>query len=167
MISMPLLVIFLMLIIAVIILFIANIKIVPQSMVFVVERLGSYYQTWENGVHFKVPFLDRVAKKVSLKEQVVDFKPQPVITKDNVTMQIDNVVFYQITDAKLFTYGVERPISAIENLTATTLRNIIGEMELDHTLTSRDIINSKITTILDTATDKWGDRKSTRLNSSH
>ena len=116
MISMPLLVIFLMLIIAVIILFIANIKIVPQSMVFVVERLGSYYQTWENGVHFKVPFLDRVAKKVSLKEQVVDFKPQPVITKDNVTMQIDNVVFYQITDAKLFTYGVERPISAIENL---------------------------------------------------
>jgi len=155
-ISMPLLVIFLMLIIAVIILFIANIKIVPQSMVFVVERLGSYYQTWENGVHFKVPFLDRVAKKVSLKEQVVDFKPQPVITKDNVTMQIDNVVFYQITDAKLFTYGVERPISAIENLTATTLRNIIGEMELDHTLTSRDIINSKITTILDTATDKWG-----------
>lgn len=134
----------------------ANIKIVPQATVFVIERLGTYYATWETGLHFKVPFFDRIAKKVSIKEQVVDFKPQPVITKDNVTMQIDTVVFYQITDAKLFTYGVERPLSAIENLTATTLRNIIGELELDNTLTSRDVINVKITSILDTATDKWG-----------
>ena len=133
-----------------------NIKIVPQATVYVIERLGTYYATWETGLHFKIPFFDRLAKKVSIKEQVVDFKPQPVITKDNVTMQIDTVVFYQITDAKLFTYGVERPLSAIENLTATTLRNIIGEMELDSTLTSRDIINVKITSILDTATDKWG-----------
>ena len=133
-----------------------NVKIVPQATVFVIERLGTYYATWETGLHFKIPFFDRIAKKVSIKEQVVDFKPQPVITKDNVTMQIDTVVFYQITDAKLFTYGVERPLSAIENLTATTLRNIIGEMELDSTLTSRDIINVKITSILDTATDKWG-----------
>ena len=144
------------LVLVILILLITNIKIVPQSMVFVVERLGSYYQTWDNGVHFKVPFVDHIAKRVSLKEQVVDFKPQPVITRDNVTMQIDSVVFYEITDAKLFTYGVERPISAIENLTATTLRNIIGELELDHTLTSRDVINTKITTTLDTATDKWG-----------
>ena len=144
------------LVLVILILLITNIKIVPQSMVFVVERLGSYYQTWDNGVHFKVPFIDHIAKRVSLKEQVVDFKPQPVITRDNVTMQIDSVVFYEITDAKLFTYGVERPISAIENLTATTLRNIIGELELDHTLTSRDVINTKITTTLDTATDKWG-----------
>ena len=113
-----------------------NIKIVPQATVYVIERLGTYYATWETGLHFKIPFFDRIAKKVSIKEQVVDFKPQPVITKDNVTMQIDTVVFYQITDAKLFTYGVERPLSAIENLTATTLRNIIGEMELDSTLTS-------------------------------
>ena len=134
----------------------ANIKIVPQATFFVIERLGTYYATWETGLHFKVPFFDRIAKKVSIKEQVVDFKPQPVITKDNVTMQIDTVVFYQITDAKLFTYGVERPLSAIENLTATTLRNIIGELELDSTLTSRDVINVKITSILDTATDKWG-----------
>ena len=133
-----------------------NVKIVPQATVFVIERLGTYYATWETGLHFKIPFFDRIAKKVSIKEQVVDFKPQPVITKDNVTMQIDTVVFYQITDAKLFTYGVERPLSAIENLTATTLRNIIGEMELDSTLTSRDIINVKITSILDSATDKWG-----------
>ncbi len=133
-----------------------SIKIVPQATVFVIERLGTYYATWETGLHFKIPFFDRVAKRVSIKEQVVDFKPQPVITKDNVTMQIDTVVFYQITDAKLFSYGVERPLSAIENLTATTLRNIIGEMELDSTLTSRDIINVKITSILDTATDKWG-----------
>ena len=138
------------LVLVILILLITNIKIVPQSMVFVVERLGSYYQTWDNGVHFKVPFIDHIAKRVSLKEQVVDFKPQPVITRDNVTMQIDSVVFYEITDAKLFTYGVERPISAIENLTATTLRNIIGELELDHTLTSRDVINTKITTTLDT-----------------
>ena len=134
----------------------ANIKIVPQATVYVIERLGTYYATWETGIHFKVPFFDRISKKVYIKEQVVDFKPQPVITKDNVTMQIDTVVFYQITDAKLFTYGVERPLSAIENLTATTLRNIIGEMELDSTLTSRDVINVKITSILDTATDKWG-----------
>jgi regulator of protease activity HflC (stomatin/prohibitin superfamily) len=134
----------------------ANVRIVPQATVYVVERLGAYNATWETGLHIKVPFFDRIAKKVSLKEQVVDFAPQPVITKDNVTMQIDTVVFFQITDAKLFTYGVERPLSAIENLTATTLRNIIGEMELDHTLTSRDVINSKITAILDTATDKWG-----------
>ena len=153
---MPAILIISVLFIAILVLLISCIKIVPQSMVFVVERLGSYYQTWENGLHFKVPFLDHIAKKVSLKEQVVDFKPQPVITRDNVTMQIDSVVFYQITDAKLFTYGVERPISAIENLTATTLRNIIGELELDHTLTSRDVINTKITTTLDTATDKWG-----------
>ena len=144
------------LILIVLVILAMNVKIVPQATVFVIERLGTYYATWETGLHFKIPFFDRVAKKVSIKEQVVDFKPQPVITKDNVTMQIDTVVFYQITDAKLFSYGVERPLSAIENLTATTLRNIIGEMELDSTLTSRDIINVKITSILDTATDKWG-----------
>ena len=135
---------------------ISNIKIVPQASVYVVERLGTYAGTWETGFHIKTPFIDRIAKKVSLKEQVVDFAPQPVITKDNVTMQIDTVVFYQVTDAKLFTYGVARPMSAIENLTATTLRNIIGEMELDSTLTSRDTINTKITATLDEATDKWG-----------
>ena len=135
---------------------IANIAIVPQATSYVVERLGIYYKTWDAGFHWKVPFIDRVVKKVSLKEQVVDFKPQPVITRDNVTMQIDTVVFFQITDAKLYTYGVERPLSAIENLTATTLRNIIGELELDQTLTSRDVINTKITSILDEATDKWG-----------
>ena len=139
-----------------IVIVIANIKIVPQATAYVVERMGIYHCTWEAGVHWKIPFVERVAKKVSLKEQVVDFKPQPVITRDNVTIQIDTVVFFQITDPKLFTYGVERPLSAIENLTATTLRNIIGEMELDHTLTSRDIINTKITSILDEATDKWG-----------
>ncbi|MBP3329209.1 MAG: SPFH/Band 7/PHB domain protein [Clostridia bacterium] len=133
-----------------------NIKIVPQSKAYVIERLGSYRETWQTGLHVKIPFLERVAKIVSLKEQVVDFPPQPVITKDNVTMQIDTVVFYQITDPKLYTYGVERPISAIENLTATTLRNIIGELELDHTLTSRDTINTKIRGILDEATDPWG-----------
>ncbi|HQQ88660.1 MAG TPA: SPFH domain-containing protein [Oscillospiraceae bacterium] len=133
-----------------------NIKIVPQATVYVIERLGAYYATWETSLHFKIPFFDRISKRVSIKEQVVDFKPQPVITKDNVTMQIDTVVFYQVTDAKLFTYGVERPLSAIENLCATTLRNIIGEMELDNTLTSRDVINVKITATLDTATDKWG-----------
>jgi len=140
----------------VLILVIANIKVVPQATAMVVERLGAYRVTWQTGLHFKVPFFERVAKRVSLKEQVVDFKPQPVITKDNVTMQIDTVVFFQITDAKLYTYGVEHPLAAIENLTATTLRNIIGEMELDHTLTSRDVINTKITSILDVATDKWG-----------
>ncbi|HIW55281.1 MAG TPA: SPFH/Band 7/PHB domain protein [Candidatus Ruthenibacterium merdigallinarum] len=135
---------------------VVNIRVVPQATQYVVERLGVYFTTWEAGLHFKTPFVDRVAKRVSLKEQVVDFKPQPVITRDNVTMQIDTVVFFQITDAKLFTYGVERPLAAIENLCATTLRNIIGEMELDHTLTSRDVINTKITAILDEATDKWG-----------
>lgn len=134
----------------------AHIKIVPQAHVFVIERLGAYQTTWSTGIHVLVPFMDRIAKKVSLKEFVVDFKPQPVITKDNVTMQIDTVVFYQVTDAKLYTYGVERPLSAIENLTATTLRNIIGDLELDHTLTSRDFINSKITAILDESTDRWG-----------
>lgn len=138
------------------ILLISCICIVPQATAYVVEWLGVYQATWPAGLKFKVPFLMRVAKKVSLKEQVVDFKPQPVITRDNVTMQIDTVVFFQVTDAKLFTYGVERPMAAIENLTATTLRNIIGDMELDHTLTSRDIINTKITAILDQATDKWG-----------
>lgn len=135
---------------------IANIAVVPQAYTYVVERLGIYDTTWDAGFHFKMPFVTRIAKKVSMKEQVVDFKPQPVITRDNVTMQIDTVVFFQITDAKLFTYGVERPLSAIENLCATTLRNIIGDMELDHTLTSRDTINTKITAILDEATDKWG-----------
>ncbi|MBQ3500997.1 MAG: SPFH/Band 7/PHB domain protein, partial [Oscillospiraceae bacterium] len=144
------------LVLIVLIILALNVKIVPQATVFVIERLGTYYATWETGLHFKIPFFDRIAKRVSIKEQVVDFKPQPVITKDNVTMQIDTVVFYQITDAKLFSYGVERPLSAIENLTATTLRNIIGELELDSTLTSRDVINVKITSILDTATDKWG-----------
>lgn len=138
------------------IILVLNIKIVPQSKAYVVERLGSYRETWQTGLHIKIPFIERIAKIVSLKEQVVDFPPQPVITKDNVTMQIDTVVFYQITDPKLYTYGVERPISAIENLTATTLRNIIGELELDHTLTSRDTINTKIRGILDEATDPWG-----------
>ena len=147
---------FLIIVIQIITIVGSNVRIVPQAVVYVVERLGAYQATWETGLHVKIPFIDRVAKKVSIKEQVVDFKPQPVITKDNVTMQIDTVVFFQITDAKLYAYGVERPLSAIENLTATTLRNIIGEMELDHTLTSRDVINTKITSILDTATDKWG-----------
>ena len=137
-------------------LLVSCISIVPQANAYVVEWLGVYQATWGAGFHFKIPFLMRVVKKVSLKEQVVDFKPQPVITRDNVTMQIDTVVFFQVTDAKMFTYGVERPMSAIENLTATTLRNIIGDMELDHTLTSRDVINTKITAILDQATDKWG-----------
>ena len=153
---MELFLVFLLLVAIVLAVIVTNFRIVPQASVFVVERMGVYYSTWTAGIHFKMPFLDRIAKKVSLKEQVVDFKPQPVITRDNVTMQIDTVVFFQITDAKMFTYGVERPLAAIENLTATTLRNIIGEMELDHTLTSRDIINTKITSILDEATDKWG-----------
>lgn len=132
------------------------IKIVPQAYAYVVERLGAYQQTWPVGLHFKMPFIDKVAKRVILKEQVVDFAPQPVITKDNVTMRIDTVVFYQITDPKLFAYGVENPIMAIENLTATTLRNIIGEMELDQTLTSREVINTKMRASLDIATDPWG-----------
>ena len=140
----------------IILLVIANIKIVPQSKAYVIERLGAYFATWDTGLHVKIPFIEKVAKVVSLKEQVVDFPPQPVITKDNVTMQIDTVVFFQITDPKLFCYGVEYPISAIENLTATTLRNIIGELELDHTLSSRDTINAKIRGILDEATDPWG-----------
>ena len=150
---MPIIIILLVLII---ILLVTNIRVVPQATEFVIERLGTYYTTWETGLHFKVPLVDRVAKRISLKEQVMDFAPQPVITKDNVTMQIDTIVFYQVTDAKLYTYGVERPILAIESLTATTLRNIIGDMELDHTLTSRDVINSRITAALDQATDKWG-----------
>lgn len=153
---MPALVIFFILVILALVVVVRSISMVPQAMVFVVERLGAYYATWETGLHFRIPFIDRISKRVSIKEQVVDFKPQPVITKDNVTMQIDTVVFFQVTDAKLFAYGVERPLSAIENLTATTLRNIIGEMELDSTLTSRDVINTKITAILDSATDKWG-----------
>lgn len=135
---------------------VANVRIVPQANAFVIERLGSYHTTWETGLHVKIPIIDRVAKRVSLKEAVVDFPPQPVITKDNVTMQIDTVVFYRIVDPKLYTYGVERPMMAIENLTATTLRNIIGDMELDATLTSRDTINSQITQVLDEATDAWG-----------
>ena len=135
---------------------ISCIKIVPQAQAFVIERLGAYQGTWSVGLHFKVPFLDRVAKRVLLKEQVVDFPPQPVITKDNVTMQIDTVVFFQITDPKLFTYGVEAPMIAIENLTATTLRNIIGDLELDQTLTSRETINTKMRATLDEATDPWG-----------
>lgn len=133
-----------------------NIRVVPQSSAYVIEKLGTYKCTWKTGLHVKIPFVEKIAKIISLKEQVVDFPPQPVITKDNVTMQIDTVVFYQITDPKLYTYGVESPISAIENLTATTLRNIIGELELDNTLTSRDTINSKIRVILDEATDPWG-----------
>lgn len=153
---MPALYIILALVAIVIIIVICNIKVVPQAYAFVLERLGAYNTTWSTGLHVKIPFMDRISQKVSLKEQVVDFPPQPVITKDNVTMQIDTVVYFQVTDPKLYTYGVERPISAIENLTATTLRNIIGELELDHTLTSRDVINTKIRTILDEATDAWG-----------
>lgn len=135
---------------------ISNIKIVPQAHAYILERLGGYKETWSVGLHFKMPILDKVAKKVSLKEQVVDFDPQAVITKDNVTMQIDTVVFFQITDPKKYAYGVESPIAAIENLTATTLRNIIGDLELDETLTSRETINTKMRTILDIATDEWG-----------
>lgn len=142
--------------IVLIVLIIVNVRIVPQAQSNVVERLGSYHQTWQNGLHIKLPFIDRVANKVSLKEKVQDFAPQSVITKDNVTMHIDTVVYFQITDPKLYTYGVEFPISAIENLTATTLRNIIGELELDETLTSRDLINTKMCEILDSATDPWG-----------
>lgn len=135
---------------------VTSIRIVPQANAFVIERLGAYHGTWQVGLHFKIPVIDRVAKKVSLKEHVLDFPPQPVITKDNVTMEIDTVIYYQVTDPKLFTYGVEHPISAIENLAATTLRNIIGELELDGTLTGREYINSKIRQVLDEATDPWG-----------
>ena len=144
------------LIILILIILASCIKIVPQANAMVIERLGGYQGTWGVGIHFKVPFIDRVAKRVLLKEQVVDFAPQPVITKDNVTMRIDTVVFFQITDPKLFAYGVENPIMAIENLTATTLRNIIGDMELDETLTSREVINTKMRASLDVATDPWG-----------
>jgi len=144
------------LLVIVIIILLSSIKIVPQAHAFVIERLGAYQQTWSVGLHIKMPIFDRVAKRVILKEQVVDFAPQPVITKDNVTMRIDTVVFYQITDPKLFAYGVENPIMAIENLTATTLRNVIGEMELDQTLTSREVINTKMRAYLDEATDPWG-----------
>ena len=144
------------LIILIILILAANIKVVQQSKAYVVERLGAFHSVWGVGIHFKVPFIEKVAKVVSLKEQVVDFAPQPVITKDNVTMQIDTVIYFQITDPKLYTYGVEHPMSAIENLTATTLRNIIGELELDQTLTSRDIINTQMRAILDEATDSWG-----------
>ena len=140
----------------VLIVLVSNIKIVPQAKAYTIERLGSYQGTWQTGLHFKIPLIEKIARKVTLKEQVVDFEPQPVITKDNVTMQIDTVVYFQITDPKLFTYGVENPMAAIENLTATTLRNIIGDLELDETLTSRDVINTKMRTILDEATDAWG-----------
>lgn len=150
-------VIILLIILAILLLVvISNIKVVPQAYVYVVERFGAFHSAWTTGLHVKVPFIDKIAKKVSIKEQVVDFKPQSVITKDNVTMQIDTVVFFQITNAMQFTYGVERPISAIENLTATTLRNIVGDMDLEATLTSRDFINTNITKILDEATDRWG-----------
>ena len=144
------------LLILLVIIIISNIKIVPQAHCYVVERLGAYSASWGVGLHFKIPFIERIAKNVTLKEQVVDFPPQPVITKDNVTMQIDTVVYFEITDPKLYTYGVELPMSAIENLTATTLRNIIGDMELDESLTSRDVINTKMRSILDEATDPWG-----------
>ncbi len=148
--------VFIILLILVAVLVLPNIKVVPQAKAYVVERIGSYHETWKNGLHIKIPFLDRISNRVSLKEIVKDFEPQPVITKDNVTMQIDTVVYFQITDPKLYTYGVEYPIAAIETLTATTLRNIIGELELDQTLTSRDIINTKMRSILDEATDPWG-----------
>lgn len=146
----------LVLVVVVMLIIVANIKIVPQANSYVVERLGAYHASWDVGLHIKIPFIERIAKRVSLKEQVVDFPPQPVITKDNVTMQIDTVVYYQITDPKMFTYGVEHPMSAIENLTATTLRNIIGDLELDQTLTSRELVNTKMRSILDDATDPWG-----------
>ena len=147
---------FIAIIIILLVIIIPSIKVVPQAKSYVIERLGSYHQTWGNGLHFKIPFIDRIANVTTMKEIVKDFAPQPVITKDNVTMQIDTVVYFQITNPKLYTYGVENPINAIENLTATTLRNLIGELELDQTLTSRDIINSKMRSILDEATDPWG-----------
>lgn len=148
--------IFIAFVIIILLVLVSNIKVVPQAQAYILERLGGYQATWGVGLHVKIPFIDRVAKKVPLKEQVVDFAPQPVITKDNVTMRIDTVVFFQITDPKLFTYGVENPIMAIENLTATTLRNIIGDLELDETLTSRETINTKMRASLDVATDPWG-----------
>ena len=148
--------VFLVILFILIVLLATNVRIVPQAYAYVIERLGGYDTTWGVGLHFKVPFLDRVAKRVNLKEQVADFPPQPVITKDNATIQIDTVVFFQITDPKMYAYGVDNPIMAIEKLTATTLRNIIGELELDETLTSRDTINTKLRAVLDDATDKWG-----------
>ena len=153
---MEMFIIFLILLIIILVVLVSCVRIVPQANALVVERLGAYLGTWHVGIHFLLPFIDRVAKKVVLKEQVVDFAPQPVITKDNVTMRIDTVVFFQITDPKLFAYGVENPIMAIENLTATTLRNIIGDLELDQTLTSRETINTKMRASLDVATDPWG-----------
>ena len=148
--------VFLVIVIFILVVIIRCIRIVPQACVFVVERLGAFHTAWQTGLHVMIPFIDKVAKKVSIKEQVVDFKPQSVITKDNVTMKIDTVVFFQVTDAKLYAYGVENPMSAIENLTATTLRNIVGDLDLEATLTSRDLINTNITKILDEATDRWG-----------
>lgn len=153
---MPAKIIISVLVIFLLIVIIANIRIVPQTYAYVIERLGTYQKTWGAGLNFKIPLIDRVANKVTIKEQVVDFPPQPVITKDNVTMKIDTVVYYSITDPKLYTYGVARPILAIENLTATTLRNIVGDLELDETLTSRDTVNTKMRSILDVATDPWG-----------
>ncbi len=153
---MDLAIILLPVILIILVVVITSIVIVPQANAYVIERLGEYSCTWSAGIHFKVPFIERIAKRVSLKEQVADFPPQPVITRDNVTMQIDTVVFFQVMDPKLYTYGVDYPVSAIESLSATTLRNIIGELELDHTLTSRDTINHKITAVLDEATDNWG-----------
>ncbi len=155
---MPALVVIALLLLFILIVIISNVKVVPQAHAYVLERLGAYHATWGTGLHVKIPFIDKIAKKISMKEQVVDFPPQPVITRDNVTMQIDTVVYFEITDPKLYCYGVERPLNAIENLTATTLRNIIGELELDSTLTSRDTINDKIRIILDEATDAWGIR---------
>ncbi|MBR7161461.1 MAG: SPFH/Band 7/PHB domain protein [Clostridia bacterium] len=152
----PFVIILLVLAVLAVILIISCIHIVPQARAYVIERFGAYYTTWTTGIHFKLPFIDRIAKRISLMEQVADFPPQPVITKDNVKMQIDTVIFFQITDCKMYSYGVESPMSAIENLTATTLRNIIGDLELDSTLTSRDIINTKMRSILDEATDPWG-----------
>ena len=149
-------ILFLFFLIIVVVVAASCVKIVPQARAYVVEFLGAYKTTWQTGLYFKIPFFERVAKNVTLKEQVIDFPPQPVITKDNVTMQIDTVIFFQVTDPKLFTYGVENPIIAIENLTSTTLRNIIGDMELDETLTSRETINSKMVMTLDEATDPWG-----------
>ena len=152
----PIVTIFLAIAIITVVIVISCLKIVPQANAYVIERLGTYHATWTTGLHFKAPFFDKIAKKISLMEQVADFPPQPVITKDNVKMQIDTVIFFQITDCKMYSYGVQSPMAAIENLTATTLRNIIGELELDSTLTSRDIINTKMRSILDEATDPWG-----------
>ena len=149
-------IVLLIIVILALVIIISNISVVQQSRAYVVERLGAFHSVWGVGMHFKVPFIDRVARKVSLKEQVLDYPPQPVITKDNVTMQIDTVVYFQITDPKLYCYGVEQPMMAMETLTATTLRNIIGDLELDQTLTSRDVVNTKMRSILDDATDPWG-----------